>query len=93
MKFQQLGKSGIFVSDLCLGTMIFGETEGRGTSEDVAIKMIHQYLDAGGNHVDTANAYAGGRSEEITAKALADRRQHVILAPKLLGPCTRGKLY
>jgi len=90
MKFQQLGKSGIFVSDLCLGTMIFGETEGRGTSEDVAIRMIHQYLDAGGNHVDTANAYAGGRSEEITAKALADRRQHVILATKYNFPLVQG---
>ncbi|MEL6133773.1 MAG: aldo/keto reductase [Bacteroidota bacterium] len=90
MKFQRLGNAGIFVSDLCLGTMIFGETEGRGTSEEVAISMIHQYLDAGGNHIDTANAYVGGLSEEITGKAIADRRSSVILATKYNFPIHRG---
>ena len=82
MKYNRLGNAGIFVSDLCLGTMIFGETNGRGTPPDLAIQMLHQYMDAGGNHVDTANVYAGGASEEITAKALEGKRQSTILATK-----------
>lgn len=83
MKFKQLGRSGLLVSDLCLGTMIFGEDNERGTPPAEAERMIHRYLDAGGNHIDTANVYAGGRSEEIVGRALQGRRQDVILATKV----------
>lgn len=83
MKYRQLGKSGVLVSDLCLGTMIFGEESSRGTSKKEAVKIIHRYLDAGGNHIDTANVYAGGRSEEIVGEALKGHRQNIILATKV----------
>jgi aryl-alcohol dehydrogenase-like predicted oxidoreductase len=70
------------VTELCLGTMVFGD-EARGTDEPTAIRMIHQFLDAGGNFIDTADVYVGGYSEEITGKALQDRRDHVVLATKV----------
>lgn len=84
MKNNQLGNSGLYVSELSLGTMLFGEESGRSTPEDEAIRMVHAYIDAGGNHIDTANVYAGGRSEEIIGKALdGGRRQKVTLATKV----------
>lgn len=83
MHYKPLGRSGVLVSELCLGTMIFGEDGPRGTPADEAIRMIHRYLDAGGNHLDTANVYAGGRSEEITGRAIKDRRDAVVLASKV----------
>ncbi|MEM6380938.1 MAG: aldo/keto reductase [Bacteroidota bacterium] len=75
---------------MALGTMTFGETNGRGAEEGEAIRMIHHYLDAGGNHIDTANAYAGGISEQITGKALQGKRQNVILATKVHFPTQKG---
>ncbi|MEO0899384.1 MAG: aldo/keto reductase [Bacteroidota bacterium] len=90
MNYKQLGRSGIFVSDLCLGTMIFGETAGRGTPADEARKIIQAYLDAGGNHIDTANAYAGGASEEITGSAIKGVRDQVVLATKCNFPTQSG---
>jgi aryl-alcohol dehydrogenase-like predicted oxidoreductase len=84
MKFKQLGQSGLLVSDLCLGTMIFGEDSPRGTSAVDAEKMIHHYLEAGGNHLDTADVYAGGRSEEIVGQALKSaQRDQIVLASKV----------
>lgn len=86
MKFKQLGRSGLIVSDLCLGTMIFGEIGDRGTPADEAARMIDRYLDAGGNHIDTADVYADGRSEEIVGKAIAARRAQIVLATKVRFP-------
>lgn len=83
MKLKQLGRSGLLVSDLCLGTMIFGETGSRGTSPAEAEQMIARYLNAGGNHLDTADVYADGRSEEIVGRALQGKRHEVILATKV----------
>jgi aryl-alcohol dehydrogenase-like predicted oxidoreductase len=82
MKCRPLGRSGLMVTELCLGTMVFGD-EARGTDEPTAIRMIHQFLDAGGNFIDTADVYVGGYSEEITGKALKDRRDRVVLATKV----------
>ena len=95
MKYKQLGNSGLLVTDLCLGTMVFGENSPRGTPPAEAVAMIHRYLDAGGNHLDTADVYAGGRSEEIVGQALQGKRQEVILGtkinfPKGDGPNDRG---
>jgi aryl-alcohol dehydrogenase-like predicted oxidoreductase len=84
MKYKPLGHSGLIVSELCLGTMIFGD-DTRGADETTAIRLIHQFLDAGGNFVDTADVYVGGYSEEITGKALQGRRDGVVLATKVRG--------
>ncbi|MEO1663867.1 MAG: aldo/keto reductase [Chloroflexota bacterium] len=84
MQNRRLGNSGLYVSDLSLGTMLFGEEGGRSTPENDAIRMVHAYIDHGGNHIDTANVYAGGHSEEIIGKALGDgRREKVTLATKV----------
>jgi aryl-alcohol dehydrogenase-like predicted oxidoreductase len=83
MQTRPLGRSGLMVSELCLGTMIFGEDSPRSTPESLAIRMIDQFLDAGGNFIDTADVYAGGRSEEIIGRALQGRRDRVILATKV----------
>jgi aryl-alcohol dehydrogenase-like predicted oxidoreductase len=86
MKYKQLGKSGLLLSELGLGTMIFGSTGENGTPAPDAERMIHQFLDFGGNHIDTANVYAGGRSEQIVGKAIKDRRSDIVLATKVRVP-------
>ncbi|HET7009395.1 MAG TPA: aldo/keto reductase [Anaerolineales bacterium] len=83
MQYRPLGKTGLLVSTLCLGTMVFGENSRRGADRESATRLLHQFLEAGGNHVDTANVYAGGRSEEIVGVAIKDRRDQVILATKV----------
>ena len=83
MKFKALGRSGLLVSELCLGTMIFGEDSSRSTPPDEAERIIAAYLEAGGNHIDTANVYAAGRSEEIVGQALRGKREQVVLATKV----------
>lgn len=83
MRNRPLGQSGLIVSELSLGTMIFGEEGPRGTPEDEAKRMIRRFLDAGGNLIDTADVYAGGRSEEIVGDAIADVRDDVVLASKV----------
>ncbi len=79
MQYRLLGRSGLAVSELCLGTMTFGNT----TSESESMDMIHRFLDRGGNFLDTANVYVSGRSEEIVGKAIQDRRSEVVLATKV----------
>ena len=79
MEYRLLGRSGLAVSELCLGTMTFGNT----TSEADSITMIHKFLDDGGNFLDTADVYVGGRSEEIVGRAIKDRRSEVVLATKV----------
>jgi aryl-alcohol dehydrogenase-like predicted oxidoreductase len=86
MKYHPLGRSGLIVSELCLGTMIFGEKSSRSTDPETAAKLISYYLEQGGNHIDTANTYADGRSEEIVGKALQGKREDVVLATKLRFP-------
>src|SRR5262245_3218379 len=78
MDYRLLGRTGIRVSPLCLGTMMFGAQ----TTEPDSIRIIHKALEAGINFVDTADMYASGESERITGKALADRRDRVVLATK-----------
>jgi aryl-alcohol dehydrogenase-like predicted oxidoreductase len=81
MQQRLLGRTGVSVSPLCLGTMMFGEW---GTKDHVeSIRIIHRALDAGINVVDTADVYSNGESEEIVGKALAGgRRDGVVLATK-----------
>jgi aryl-alcohol dehydrogenase-like predicted oxidoreductase len=81
MQTRYLGKTGVSVSNLCLGAMMFGEW---GTKDhDESIRIIHRALDAGINFIDTADTYSAGESEEIVGKALAGgRRGNVVLASK-----------
>jgi aryl-alcohol dehydrogenase-like predicted oxidoreductase len=84
MEYRSLGRTGMQVSPLCLGAMMFGEIGE--PDHDVSVKIIHTALDAGINFIDTADVYSNGESEEIVGKALADgRRDDVILATKFHG--------
>lgn len=78
MKYRTLGKSGLLVSELCLGTMLFGSS----TNEEESIRMVHRFLDDGGNFIDTADIYTEGASERIVGKAIHGRRSEVVVATK-----------
>jgi aryl-alcohol dehydrogenase-like predicted oxidoreductase len=78
-----LGRTGVSVSPLCLGAMMFGAWGN--ADHDESIRIIHRALDAGVNFVDTADVYSRGESEEIVGKALAGRRDDVVLATKVHG--------
>jgi aryl-alcohol dehydrogenase-like predicted oxidoreductase len=80
--YSLLGKSGLRVSPMCLGTMTFGTDWGWGAPEDTARRIFDEYLDAGGNFVDTANGYTNGRSEEMVGKFIKEKRERVVLATK-----------
>jgi aryl-alcohol dehydrogenase-like predicted oxidoreductase len=85
MPYRMLGSSGVKVSPLCLGTMNFGN-ERWGCDQATSLAILDAYFERGGNFVDTANRYAGGRSEEIIGKALKGRREDVVLATKCFYP-------
>jgi aryl-alcohol dehydrogenase-like predicted oxidoreductase len=81
MRYRTLGRTGVKVSPLCLGAMMFGSFGNR--DHDDAVRIIHRALDAGINFVDTADVYSGGESEEIVGTALGGgKRDHVVLATK-----------
>lgn len=80
-EFVSLGRSGLKVSKLCLGAMNFGN-ESWGCDEPTSAKIIDRFLESGLNFIDTANTYSGGRSEEIVGRAIAARRDEVVLATK-----------
>jgi aryl-alcohol dehydrogenase-like predicted oxidoreductase len=84
MEYRPLGRTGVQVSKLCLGTMMFGAWGN--TDHDDSTSIIHAALDAGINFVDTADVYSAGESEEIVGKALKGRRDAVVLATKFWGP-------
>jgi aryl-alcohol dehydrogenase-like predicted oxidoreductase len=83
MENRELGRTGVSVSPLCLGAMMFGAWGN--PDHDESIRVIHRALDAGINFVDTADVYARGESEEIVGKALKGRRDSVVLATKVHG--------
>jgi aryl-alcohol dehydrogenase-like predicted oxidoreductase len=83
METRELGRTGVQVTPLCLGAMMFGAWGN--TDHDDSIRVIHTALDAGINFVDTADVYARGESEEIVGKALRGRRDAVVLATKVHG--------
>ncbi|MHA1598746.1 MAG: aldo/keto reductase [Alphaproteobacteria bacterium] len=89
MEYRKLGNSGLEVSKLCLGTMMFGAR----TNEATAKKIVDQARDAGVNFIDTADVYAKGKSERITGKLIKKHRDHWILATKVgnnMGPGKNG---
>ncbi len=81
--FRTLGRSGLVVSPAALGNMTFGN-QGWGSADDVSQAIFNGYVDAGGNFIDTADVYSGGRSEELLGGYVADRclRDKLVLATK-----------
>ncbi|GBQ33886.1 aldo/keto reductase [Gluconacetobacter azotocaptans] len=98
MKYNPLGRTGLLVSELCLGTMTFGGQGGiweqiGGLAQDSADTLVRAALDAGINFLDTANVYSNGLSEQITGQALRNLgvvRNDVVVATKVLGPMGDG---
>jgi aryl-alcohol dehydrogenase-like predicted oxidoreductase len=86
MEYRRLGRSGLKVSPLCLGTMMFGGP----TDEAAALRIVAKARDAGVNFIDTADAYCGGMSEEITGRAISNSRDAWVLATKLANPMGEG---
>lgn len=82
MEFRALGRSGLKVSPLCLGTMMFGGA----TDEATSVRIVASAAEAGINFIDTADTYNEGRSEEIVGRAIASRRDDWILATKVANP-------
>jgi len=93
MRNHRLGRTGLFVSELCLGTMTFGGSDGiwgkiGNLGQDDADRLVGQALDAGINFIDTADVYAGGVSEQLTGQALKNLkvpRENVVVATKVFG--------
>ncbi len=86
MQYRNLGGAGVKVSPVCLGTMMFGGQ----TDEADSTRIIHKALEMGVNFVDTADIYNAGRSEEVVGRAIADRRDRVVLATKGRQPMGEG---
>ena len=89
MEYRKLGRSGLRVSEVCLGTMTFGNGNW-GCDEDVSRSILDRALDAGVNFVDTADIYAGGASEEIVGRWLKGKRDQVVVATKVFFPTGPG---
>lgn len=95
MRYEVLGTTGIEVSRLCLGSMMFGRLGNR--DHEDCLRIIHHALDAGINFIDTADVYSAGESEEIVGEALRGRRDDIIVATKSYfsvqdGPVSRPRL-
>ena len=97
MRYNQLGRTGLFVSELCLGTMTFGGQgmwEAIGTlDQDASDEIVKKAIDAGINFLDTANVYGFGNSEKITGQAIKNlgiARDEVVVATKVMGPMGEG---
>lgn len=82
MKLKTFGKSGLRVSELCLGTMTFGEEINWGASKAVSRQIFEKFSEAGGNFIDTANYYTAGTSERMLGEFMASRRDEYVLATK-----------
>ena len=91
-EYSTLGRSGLRVSPLCLGTMTFGTEWGWGAEESVSRSLFDRYLEQGGNFIDTADGYTAGKSEEMVGKFIADRalRDRVVLATKFTFNAEQG---
>ncbi len=88
MEYRALGTTGVRVSTHCLGAMMFGPWGNDDTGD--CVRIINAAIDSGINFIDTADVYSAGRSEEIVGKALATRRDEVVLASKVHGPMGEG---
>ncbi len=88
MRTRPLGRSGVQVSEFCLGAMMFGQWGN--PDHDDSIRIMHRAFEAGVNFVDTADVYSAGESEEIVGKAIADRRDDIIVATKFFAPMSEN---
>jgi len=79
MQYRQLGRSGLKISPICLGTMMFGGP----TDEATSSRIVAKAREAGVNFIDSADAYNGGKSEQVVGRAISNNRQNWILATKL----------
>jgi aryl-alcohol dehydrogenase-like predicted oxidoreductase len=84
MRYHKLGRTGVEVSTQCLGAMMFGAIGN--PDHDECERIIHRALDAGVNFIDTADIYSQGESEEIVGRAIATRRDEIVLATKCFNP-------
>jgi aryl-alcohol dehydrogenase-like predicted oxidoreductase len=82
MRYKLLGKSGLRVSELCLGTMTFGDDWGWGAPQDESRRMFDAFVAAGGNFIDTANNYTNGTSEKFIGEFTKAERDHFVIATK-----------
>ncbi|MCW8811289.1 MAG: aldo/keto reductase, partial [Ignavibacteriaceae bacterium] len=82
MNYKLLGKSGLRVSELALGTMTFGEEWGWGSSKEESKKVFDAFANAGGNFIDTANRYTEGTSEKFVGEFINSDRDHFVVATK-----------
>src|SRR5271169_2746196 len=82
MRYKLLGKSGLRVAEVSLGTMTFGEDWGWGSGKDEARQIYDAYRAAGGNFIDTANVYTNGTSERLLGEFMAGHRERIVLATK-----------
>lgn len=82
LRYRLLGKSGLRVSELCLGTMSFGESWGFGADEKTSHAVLDTFAEAGGNFLDTANKYHGGQTEEFVGRWLEGKRNRNVVATK-----------
>jgi len=82
MRYKLLGKSGLRVSELCLGTMTFGEDWGWGAPKEESRKIFDAFVAAGGNFIDTANNYTNGTSEKFVGEFVSSDRDHFVIATK-----------
>src|SRR5919197_835230 len=90
MKYYLLGKSGLRVSEICIGAMTFGQEWGWGASKQDSRRVFDAYVDAGGNFIDTANNYTGGTSEKHVGEFIASDRNRFVLATKYTSNTRRG---
>jgi aryl-alcohol dehydrogenase-like predicted oxidoreductase len=82
MRYKLLGKSGLRVSELCLGTMTFGEEWGWGASREESRGIFNAFVEAGGNFIDTADVYTSGTSEQFLGEFITSERERFVLATK-----------
>lgn len=82
MRYKLLGRSGLRVSELCLGTMTFGDEWGWGAPKDESRKMFELFVEAGGNFIDTSNNYTDGTSEKFIGEFVRSDRDHFVIATK-----------
>lgn len=92
MRYKLLGKSGLRVSEICLGTMTFGTEWGWGAELEECYKIFETYVDAGGNFLDTANRYTEGTSEKIVGELIHNERDKYVLATKFSLTMRRGDI-
>ena len=98
MRYNRLGQSGLFVSELCLGTMTFGGSDDMWgqigqLGQDAADEIVKAAVDGGINFIDTANVYASGRSEEILGQSIRNlglNREELVIATKVHGQMGEG---